>query len=68
MVPYFLRQAKSEFKCNQAKELNVLMKATYQRMLELRDENTSKLERKLRKENDPNTVLELFELEPLTIE
>ncbi|MDT0539722.1 hypothetical protein [Croceitalea sp. P059] len=68
VVPYFLRQAKSEFKCNQAKELNVLMKATYQRMLELRDQNTSKLERKLRKENDPNTVLELFELEPLTIE
>ncbi|GMN08907.1 hypothetical protein MTsPCn9_06370 [Croceitalea sp. MTPC9] len=65
LVPYFLTHAQEEFKCKDAKALNVLMKDTYQRMLELRVENTSKLERKLRKETDPLKVIALFGLQPI---
>ncbi|MDT0607588.1 hypothetical protein [Croceitalea rosinachiae] len=66
IIPYFLKHAENEFECNQVNQLNDLMSMTYQRMLELRVENTSKLERKLRKVTDPIVVLELFELQPLT--
>ncbi|QLG46928.1 hypothetical protein [Costertonia aggregata] len=65
LVPYFLSQAQDEFECEKVKALNVLIKDTYKRMLELRVENTSKLERKLRKETDPLRVLALFELQPI---
>ena len=41
------------------------MDEAYRRILELRDENTSKLERKLRKEQDPEVVLQLFNLPAL---
>ncbi|MFD2585578.1 hypothetical protein ACFSQJ_01475 [Croceitalea marina] len=68
LIPYFLTQAQTEFDCQKVKTLNNSMKETYQRMLELRVENTSKLERKLRKETDPSKVLSLFGLQSLTEE
>lgn len=68
LVPYFLEQASSEFKCTEVGALNSLMKDTYQRMLELRVENTAKLERKLRKVSEPEKVLVLFELEQIAKE
>lgn len=64
LVPYFLEQVKEDFRCSKAADLNILMKNTQQRMLELRTENTSKLERKLRKINDPLTVFELLGIQP----
>ncbi|MEM7381330.1 MAG: hypothetical protein AAF361_09060 [Bacteroidota bacterium] len=62
LLPYFLDKAKEALDCNNAKELGDLMDATYERMLELREETTSKLERKLRKEQDPELILQLFNL------
>lgn len=65
LLPHFLEQAQDGFKCNKAHQLNTLIKATNQRMLELRVESTGKLERKLRKVTEPNIVFELFGLEPI---
>ncbi len=62
LVPYYLEQVNTELTCAEAKKLDLLIQSTYQRMLELRIENTSKLERKLRKATDPEVVLELFGL------
>ncbi|WP_350291922.1 hypothetical protein [uncultured Croceitalea sp.] len=64
LVPYFLEQVKEDFRCRKTADLNILMNNTQQRMLELRTKNTSKLERKLRKINDPLTVFELLGIQP----
>ncbi len=66
LVPYFLEQINSDIACEEVGQLNSLITATYQRMLELRLENTSKLERKLRKTNKASIVLELFGLTSTT--
>lgn len=65
LLPYFLDKVESGLSCANGEELQVLFKDTYQRMLELRDEDTSKLERKLRKERNPKVILQLFNLKPL---
>ena len=62
LIPSYLDSIDTELTCKEASELNHLMKSTHQRMLELREENTSKLERKLRKKTDPKVVLKLFGL------
>ncbi len=63
LVPYFLKWVQSDLSCDNADELVLLMQGTYQRMIELRDEETSKLERKLRKEQDPKMVMQLFNIQ-----
>ena len=65
LLPYLLEQTTSQLNCGNAQYLRNSMDEAYRRILELRDENTSKLERKLRKEQDPEVVLQLFDLPTL---
>jgi len=60
LIPYFLERVQSDLNCSNVQLLLSQIEGTNQRMAELRNENTSKLERKLRKEDDPNVVMELF--------
>lgn len=62
LVPYFLEQVKTNTSCENAEDLVSQMKGSYQRVLQLRGEDTGKLERKLRKEQDPQVVMQLFNL------
>ncbi len=62
LVPYFLEQVKTNTSCENAENLVNQMKGSYQRVLQLRGEDTAKLERKLRKEQDPQVVMQLFNL------
>lgn len=65
LIPHILTQVNSDLGCDKAIVLNRLLVNLHNRMLQLRDEDTAKLERKLRKERNPNTVMELFNLQPL---
>nr|WP_299068182.1 hypothetical protein [uncultured Allomuricauda sp.] len=65
LIPHILTQVNSDLGCEKAIALNRLLVNLHNRMLQLRDEDTVKLERKLRKERNPNTVLELFNLQSL---
>ncbi len=60
LVPSILTKIKVGLTCAQAKELRSILDQLYVQMKVFRKQDTSKLERKLRRENDPNTVLELF--------
>ncbi|MEO1010975.1 MAG: hypothetical protein AAFX53_06680 [Bacteroidota bacterium] len=60
LIPYYLAQVGSQLNCENVEQWIILFENTYQRVLQLRDEDTAKLERKLRRENDPLTVMELF--------
>jgi hypothetical protein len=64
-LPYALGKVEKDLNCDNAEELKILFKDLHLRMLELRDEDTSKLERKLRKERNPEVVLQLFNIKPL---
>ncbi|MEL6305181.1 MAG: hypothetical protein AAFQ20_10360 [Bacteroidota bacterium] len=60
IVPFALEKVAAPVSCDQALDIVKLLEDTQTRLFELRDESTSKLERKLRKEQDPETVLALL--------
>ena len=63
-LPYLLTRTETELQCDNAGELNELFRKLYQRMQEMREEDTSRLERKLKREQDPAEILDLFDVEP----
>lgn len=60
VIPHFLEQVQSNLDCIQAKELNTQIIATHKDVFALRNKDTHKLERKLKKEQNPKTIMELF--------
>jgi len=60
LIPHLLNQVQVESLCEQTQELTSLLDASYQRMLELRQEDTDRLERKLKREKNPEDILQLF--------
>ena len=65
LVPYLLGQVENYLDCENAPEIHMLFVDLHQRMLEFRDKDTSKMERKLKKEQNPRIVLQLFNLKSL---
>ncbi|OQD43227.1 hypothetical protein BUL40_05150 [Croceivirga radicis] len=61
LVPYFYKQSQQELNCENAAALHTQMTFAYNRMLQLRNLDTHKLERKLKREKNPEKVLQLFE-------
>lgn len=60
LVPYFLEQVRTDITCENVAEILIQIKSTYEKMKLLREGDTKKLERKLRKEEDPLVILELL--------
>ncbi len=60
LIPYFLSTITQELQCDNVGNLNDEISYTNQRILDLRDIDTRKLERKLRKEKRPKEVLKLL--------
>lgn len=67
-LPYLINQVTTKLSCANAVELSILFSKTHVRMLELREEDTKKLERKLRREQDPMVIKELFNLQNTVLE
>ncbi|MBW1296449.1 hypothetical protein [Aquimarina litoralis] len=64
LIPYFLQMVEQEISCDDSIIWIQTVYNTHQRMLEMREENTRKLERKLRREKDPLVILQLFQVSP----
>ncbi len=62
VVPYFLEQIATALDCENAKTYSSSLERLHLRMLALREEETRKLERKLKKTQDPIAVLRLLNL------
>ena len=60
LLPFFLGEINKKLSCEQAKNLDALIENTYQKILEIRNLNTRKLERKLKRTKQPKEVLELM--------
>ena len=67
-LPYLIQQVTSGLSCANAEDLVVLFLKTHTRMLAMREEDTKKLERKLRREQDPMVIMELFNLQNMVFE
>lgn len=64
VIPDLLNRLIADLNCDNAANYVSLMKSLYQRMLEMREEDTSKMERKLKREDDPVEILRMFNVEP----
>ncbi|MEM9720506.1 MAG: hypothetical protein AAGA10_14695 [Bacteroidota bacterium] len=62
LIPSILEKIENESSCDKTQSFHMMLDTLYQRMQELRNQNTSKLERKLKNEDDPDVVLQLFEI------
>ncbi|WP_025740561.1 hypothetical protein [Aquimarina pacifica] len=62
LIPYFLKEIEEGLSCEDTAQWIDLVNKTHQRMLEMRTEDTKKLERKLKKENDPQVLLQRFQI------
>lgn len=61
LIPYFLQKFDEENSdCQSNQPWIDLVNRTYNRMLEMRREDTNKMERKLKKDDDPDEVLQRF--------
>lgn len=65
LIPYVLEEIRLQPDCELAENWIELLKTAPPRILELRDSDTSRLERKLRREKDPRNVMELLGLKPV---
>ncbi len=63
LEPYFLIQTEESLTCENISALNENITETYHSVLMLKDKDTKKLERKLKKEKDPLTILELLNVQ-----
>ncbi len=63
LEPYFLNEIAEGLSCETILELNNTINSTYARIKALRDEETKKLERRLRREQDPLMVLQLMNVQ-----
>ena len=65
VLPHLLKRISADLSCKTAEDLAGIMEQLYQRMREMRDEDTSKLERRLKRQQDPQEILDLFEVEQM---
>ena len=63
LEPYFLKQIEESLTCENISELNSNITENYHTVLMLKDKDTKKLERKLKKEKDPLAILELLNVQ-----
>lgn len=60
LIPSILKSIGTDLKCENTEKHRKMLDTLYQKMQELRKKNTTRLERKLRREKNPATVLGLF--------
>lgn len=65
LVPYALSTIAPEMDCENTEKISGFFDEAFDKVLELRDKDTSKLERKLRREKNPQTVIAHLGLNPL---
>jgi len=60
LIPHFITEINTSLSCENVVTLSNQITHTNSRMVELREEDTKKLERKLRKEKDPREIMKLL--------
>ncbi|MGB6153347.1 MAG: hypothetical protein WBG48_15315, partial [Pricia sp.] len=61
VIPYFLERVTASLSCDVAEEVNGHIPIIHEQVVSLRDKDTKKLERKLRRQKNPEKVLTLLE-------
>lgn len=63
LTPYFLKRIQNDLDCSNVEQLLLQIASTNERMIALRNEDTAKIERKLRREDNPEEVMKLFKVQ-----
>ena len=63
IVPFILTSVSKPIECEDVTRMSHLIDNVHLRLTELREQPTKKLERKLRKEQDPEVILQLLGIE-----
>ncbi|MEM6737977.1 MAG: hypothetical protein AAF620_18105 [Bacteroidota bacterium] len=65
LIPAYLKQVSTDLNCGNSLTLKQLIEDTNERMMQLINEETSRLERKLRSKNDPAELKQLLGIQPM---
>ncbi|NMM47862.1 hypothetical protein [Marinigracilibium pacificum] len=65
LIPEVLNEVNNDLSCERVSELQGFLDELHSRMIEMKDEDTSKMERKLKRADNANEVLELFNIQPI---
>ena len=63
LLPYFFNQVETNLTCSEIQEWTEFLTKLHDRMIALRNEDTKRLERKLKRTRDPEDILSLFDLD-----
>ncbi len=63
ILPYLLEETQAGLTCERAAELVSMIEKTHGRILRMKKEDTARIERKLKKTEDPQLILQLFGIE-----
>jgi hypothetical protein len=66
MLPYILQQLENRLSCDNASDIAAMLQDLHARMLALRDEDTRRLERRVRRKDDALEILEMIGVSNLT--
>ncbi|XLS29737.1 hypothetical protein ACJD0Z_02695 [Flavobacteriaceae bacterium M23B6Z8] len=62
LIPFYLHQIETKIQCDQLNQIKDDLQHLHKKMVELRDEDTKKLERKLKRNKKSEDILKLFGL------
>ncbi|MEM8569169.1 MAG: hypothetical protein AAGF85_22120 [Bacteroidota bacterium] len=62
ITPYLLERAQTDLACVDIDDLNLIFQETHKRLIELKAENTKKLEKRLKGESNPDQVFQLLKI------
>lgn len=62
LIPHLINRVEKDKGCQLAAETTAMLNATHRRMLKLKEENTSRIERKLKNEENPQTIMRLLQI------
>ncbi|MEM6814352.1 MAG: hypothetical protein AAF600_08155 [Bacteroidota bacterium] len=65
LIPAYLKQVSTDLNCGNSLILKQLIEDTNERMMQLIEEETTKLERKLKRKNDPAELKQLLGIQPM---
>jgi hypothetical protein len=64
LIPYYLDRITNDLSCTNAQQLKQSLTSVHNRMLELKEEDTKRIERKLKKEDDATVIIDLLGIQP----
>ncbi|MCV9387331.1 hypothetical protein [Reichenbachiella ulvae] len=64
LIPYYLKATQADMSCEEVNAVLSDLNSIYKRVIQMKEEDTYKIEKKLRKEQEPIRIMALFGIQP----